>query len=94
MFTLSLKSSVRPSLPSVTPPLCVCACVCVCVCVCVRACVCVCALHIYVCEVWVSPARGEQYGFEILDAVVIEHGSLITRLPGRCTITMTYHLGE
>lgn len=32
--------------------------------------------------------------FEILAGVVIEHGSLITRLPGWPVITMTYHWAE
>lgn len=79
MFTLSLKSSVRPSLPSVTRPLCVCACV----------------LRTYMCVRYeYLQLEANNIEFEILAAVVIEHGSLITRLPGRCTITMTYRLGE
>lgn len=46
-------------------------------------------------------AKGEEKGwgfgaannmeFEILVGAVIEHGSLITELPGRRAITMTYH---
>lgn len=32
--------------------------------------------------------------FEILAGVVIEHGSLITGLPGWPVITMTYHWAE
>lgn len=32
--------------------------------------------------------------FEILAGVVIEHGSLITGLPGWPAITMTYHRAE
>lgn len=32
--------------------------------------------------------------FEILAGVMIEHGSLITRLPGWPALTMTYHWAE
>lgn len=40
------------------------------------------------------PPQANNMEFEILAGLVIEHGSLITELPGWPVITMTYHWAE
>lgn len=40
------------------------------------------------------PPQANNMEFEILAGTVIEHGSLITGLPGWPVITMTYHWDE